>query len=63
MDTQGLSSKELGFVEEAIKMEVLCCEKLEAFRHEIQDPELRDLCTQGLQSCHRNVDDLLQLLR
>lgn len=57
-----LTTKELGFVEECIKMEVLCEQKLRWYEREAEDPELRDLCRRGQQVCRRHVDELLGLL-
>ncbi len=62
MEFQGLTTKELGFVEESIKAEVLCAAKLEAFEHEVRDPELREICRQGLRACERHIDELMNLL-
>jgi spore coat protein CotF len=63
MEPQALTTKELGFVEECVKSEVLCAEKLRCYEREAQDPELREICRHGIQACERHIDELLSLLR
>lgn len=62
MEFQGLTTKEVGFVEECIKMEVLCATKLQCYEREVRDSELREICRQGLRSCEQHIDELLGLL-
>jgi len=59
----GLTTKELGSIEECIKMEALCVQKLRGYEQEAADPELRDICRSALQTSERHVDELLELLR
>ncbi len=63
MEAQGLTTKELGFVEDCIKSEVLCASKLRGYERDAQDPELREICRHGIQTCERHVEELLSLLR
>jgi hypothetical protein len=58
-----LTTKELGFIEEAIKHETLCAKKLESWRHEVRDPELQRLIEDCIEGSHRNVDMLLREMR
>lgn len=62
METQGLTTKEAGFIEECIKAEVLCATKARAYEQEVRDPELRDFCRQAVQASHRHIDQLMGLL-
>lgn len=59
----GLTVKELGFIEESIKMEALAWEKLVGYERDATDPELRDICRRGQQTCQRHIDELLELLQ
>lgn len=63
MDGQGLTTKELGFVEDCLKNEVLCVAKLRGYEREAQDPELREICRHGIQTCERHITELLEALR
>ena len=63
MESQALTTRELGSVEECLKSEVLCAEKLSCYEREAEDPELREICRHGIQSCERHIDELLSLLR
>ncbi|HVB10859.1 MAG TPA: hypothetical protein VNM16_10895 [Bacillota bacterium] len=58
-----LTTKELGFIEDAIKVETLCAKKLEVFRRDVREPELERLVEDCIESCHRNVDMLLRETR
>ncbi len=62
MEFQGLTTKELSSVEECLKMEVLCAAKLQGFEREVRDSELRETCRQGLRTCGRHIDELMNLL-
>ena len=59
----GLTTKEIGAIEESIKMEALCVQKLQAYEREASDPELREMCRSGIQTAQRHIDELLGLLR
>jgi hypothetical protein len=63
METGGVTTKELGFLEELLKAEVLGAAKLAAYERQVQDPELREICRSGLRSAQRHIDELLALLR
>jgi predicted patatin/cPLA2 family phospholipase len=63
MEGSAVTTKELGFIEELVKMEVLCASKLEIYEREVRDPELRELCRSGLRTAERHIDELLSLLR
>jgi hypothetical protein len=58
-----LTTKELGFIEEAVKAETLCAKKLETFRREVREPELERLVEDCIEGCRRNVDMLLREMR
>ena len=58
-----LTTKEVGFIEDAIKAETLCAKKLEVFRREVREPELERLVEDCIEGCHRNVDMLLREMR
>lgn len=58
-----LTTKEVGFIEDAIKAETLCAKKLQVFRPEVRDPELERLVQDTIESCEHNVDMLLRELR
>jgi|GEM_PF-5373133 len=61
METQALTVKELGFIEDCIKAEVLCATKAQAFEREVQD-ELREFCRECVQSANRHIEELMALL-
>jgi hypothetical protein len=63
MESQGLTTKELGFVEDLIKACALKVTKLESYERETQDGQLQDLCRRGIQAHNRQMDELLSLLR
>jgi hypothetical protein len=42
-----LTTKEVGFIEDCIKAETLCGKKLELWRDQVRDPELRRLVDDG----------------
>lgn len=63
MEPQALTVKELGHIEECLKQEALCAEKLGCYEREAEDPELREICRHGLQTCQRHIEELLGLLR
>jgi rubrerythrin len=60
---QGLTTKELGAIEECIKMEALAVRKLQAYEREASDPELREMCRSGVDTAQRHIEELLGLLR
>ena len=59
----GLTTKELGAIEESVKMEALSVQKLQAYEREASDPELREMCRSGVQTAQRHIEELLNLLR
>jgi hypothetical protein len=63
VENQGLTTRELGFLEECLKSEALCAAKLRSYEREAQDGELREICRHGIQTCERHVEELLALLR
>ena len=63
MASQGLTTKELGAVEECFKMEALCFSKARAYEREVEDQELRDICRQTAEAAQRHMDELLEILR
>ena len=63
MEPQGLTTKELGFVEDCIKACALSATKLENYEREAQDGQLQELCRRGIQASHRHMEELLHLLR
>jgi spore coat protein CotF len=62
MEPQTLTTKELGYIEDCIKAEVLCATKAAAFERQVQDDELRAFCRESVQSANRHIDELLTLL-
>lgn len=58
-----MTQKEVGAIEELIKAETLCGKKLEVWRSEIRDPELRRMAEDCIQECGRNVDMMLNEMR
>lgn len=62
MESQGLTTKEVGFVEELIKACALKLSKLECYEREAQDGQLQDICRRGIQHHSRQIDELLSLL-
>jgi spore coat protein CotF len=63
MGDGALTTKELGFVEECVKLEVLCEQKLRIYERQTEDAELRDIFRRGQDTARRHVDELLSLLR
>jgi len=63
LELQGLTTKEVGFIEECIKAEALCVAKCAGYAHEAADPELRELCRDAVAGANRHIDELLGLLR
>ena len=63
MESRGLTTKELGFIEDCIKACALKVTKLEWYEREAQDGQLQDLCRRGIQTSQRQIDALLSLLR
>lgn len=62
LESQALTVKELGFIEECIKSEALCATKAQAFEREVHDGELREFCHECVQSANRHIEELLALL-
>jgi|BEDMetMinimDraft_2_1075160.scaffolds.fasta_scaffold18236_2 hypothetical protein len=58
-----LTGKELGAIEECIKMEALFVRKLQYYERACSDPELRDICDSAMRTAERHIQDLLGLLR
>ncbi len=58
-----LTTVELGKIEECLKQETLLGKKLEVWRNEIRDPELRRLADECVRSSQQNTDTMLHELR
>jgi len=58
-----VTTKEAGFVEDALKEEALELVKLETYEQQVEDPELRHLLHQAASCCRRHIDELLGALR
>lgn len=58
-----MTTKEAGFIEEALKQEALALVKLEEFEQQSQDAELKHLLGQATSCCRRHIDELLNELR
>ncbi|MEW6522229.1 MAG: hypothetical protein AB1445_01440 [Bacillota bacterium] len=50
-------------VQELLRNEELCVAKAEFFMNQTQDPSLRDLCRQCVNTGHRHINELNNILR